>query len=219
MVVLVTLLALAVGLLALLVAGLLRSHAEILRVLHDLGVNLDPSAPAIAPRVRAGAADAVVDVAGVDPDGAPVVLAVTNVEHATLLAFLSSSCLTCREFWDAFTDPDLAPPLGARVVAVTRGVEAESPSAVRALAPSQVHTVLSTETWEAYNVPGAPYFVLIDGPSGDVIGEGTATTWPQVRNLMTQAVADRDEPRTVDRELRAAGIEAGDPSLYPDHDA
>jgi hypothetical protein len=49
-----------------------------------------------------------------------------------------------------------------------------------------------------------------------VIGEGTAATWPQVRNLMAQAVADSDDPRTVDRELRTAGIEPGDPSLYPE---
>jgi hypothetical protein len=75
---------------------------------------------------------------------------------------------------------------------------------------------MSTATWEAYQVPGAPYFVLIDGPTARVIGEGTAATWPQVRNLMTQAVADRDEPRTVNRALRSAGIEPGDPSLYPE---
>ena len=33
--------AVVIGLLSLLVVGLLRSHAEILRALHDLGVNLD----------------------------------------------------------------------------------------------------------------------------------------------------------------------------------
>jgi hypothetical protein len=217
MVVLVTLLGVAVGLLALLVAGLLRSHAEILRALHELGVNIDPAgAPALAPRTRPGVTGRVVDVEGTDPDGAPIVLATGNVEHATLLAFLSSTCLTCREFWDAFQDHTLDVPLDARVIAVTRGKEAESPSTVRALTSPLVHTVMSTATWEAYQVPGAPYFVLIDGPTARVIGEGTAATWPQVRNLMTQAVADRDEPRTVNRALRSAGIEPGDPSLYPE---
>src|SRR4051812_3574463 len=105
MVVLVTLLGVAVGLLALLVAGLLRSHAEILRALHELGLDLDPAAaPSLPPRSRPGVSGRVVDVDGTDPDGAPLVLAVGNVEHATLLAFLSSTCLTCREFWDAFQD-------------------------------------------------------------------------------------------------------------------
>ena len=42
MAVLVTLLAVVLALLTLLVAGLLRSHAEILRALHGLGVDMDP---------------------------------------------------------------------------------------------------------------------------------------------------------------------------------
>jgi hypothetical protein len=219
MIVLVTLLTVAVGLLALLVGGLLRTHAEILRALRDLGVDLDPdgkrAAPAsLSPRHSAGSAGT--DVSGTDAAGAPQHIAVAGVEHSTLLAFLSSTCLTCREFWTAFADPALVGPSGARVVAVTRGVEAESPDAVRKLAPARVHTVMSTDAWRHYNVPGAPYFVLVDGPSGTVIGEGTATSWERVQNLMTQAVVDRDEARTVDRELRAAGIEPGDPRLYPE---
>src|SRR5262249_30067024 len=48
--VLVLLLATVVTLLGVLVAGLLRSHAEIIRSLHDLGVNLDPDdVPAARP--------------------------------------------------------------------------------------------------------------------------------------------------------------------------
>jgi hypothetical protein len=218
MVVLVTILAVAVGLLALLVGGLLRSHAEILRALRDLGVDLDPDATrtgrsAITSRPGASAG---ADVSGADPAGAPQHIAVAGVGHATLLAFLSSTCLTCRGFWTAFADPALMAPSDARVVVVTRGVEAESPDAVRKLAPARVHTVMSSEAWQQYNVPGAPYFVLVDGPSGTVVGEGTATTWERVHNLMTQAVVDRNEGRSVDRDLRAAGIEPGDPSLYPE---
>jgi hypothetical protein len=66
------------------------------------------------------------------------------------------------------------------------------------------------------NVPGAPYFVPVDGPGSVVVGEGTATTWERVQNLIGQAVIDNDEQRTVDNDLRAAGIEPGDPSLYPE---
>ena len=219
MVVLVTLLAVAVGLLSLLVAGLLRSHAEILRSLHELGVDLDPAARAAAgavPMSRGASAGSVADVSGQDPAGAPQHLAVAGVAHSTLLAFLSSTCLTCRDFWDAFGDPSLEVPNDARIIVVTRGVEAESPGAVRKLASPLVHTVMSTEAWRDYNVPGAPYFILVDGPRGAVIGEGTATTWERVQNLISQAVVDNNEQRTVDGELRAAGIEPGDPSLYPE---
>jgi hypothetical protein len=219
MVVLVTLLAVAVGLMALLVGGLLRSHAEILRALRDLGVDLDPDGArstetSLRSRPQAGSAGA--DVTGTDPSGAPQHIAVAGVDHSTLLAFLSSTCLTCREFWMAFADPALVAPSDARIVAVTRGAEAESPDAVRKLAPAGVHTVMSTEAWRQYSVPGAPYFVLVDGPSGTVVGQGTATSWERVQNLMTQAVVDSHEARTVDRELRAAGIEPGDPRLYPE---
>ncbi|MEY2432761.1 MAG: hypothetical protein QOC92_2486 [Acidimicrobiaceae bacterium] len=219
MIVLVTLLAVAVALVALLVGGLLRSHAEILRALHDLGVDLDPdgkraAASSLSPRRSASSAAA--DVSGTDPAGAPQHIAVAGVDHSTLLAFLSSTCLTCRDFWTAFADPSLVAPSDARIVAVTRSVEAESPDAVRRLAPARVHTVMSTDAWRQYNVPGAPYFVLVDGPSGTVIGEGTATSWERVQNLMTQAVIDSKETRTVDAELRAAGIEPGDPRLYPE---
>ncbi|MEY2460747.1 MAG: hypothetical protein QOG30_2577 [Acidimicrobiaceae bacterium] len=221
MVVLVTLLAVAIGLLALLVAGLLRSHAEILRALHELGVDLDPdgrasATPAAVSATRRASASAVADVSGQDPDGAPQHLAVSGVAHSTLLAFLSSTCLTCRDFWEAFSDPSLVVPNDARVIVVTRGVEAESPGAVRKLASPLVHTVMSTDAWQAYNVPGAPYFILVDGPRGAVIGEGTATNWERVQNLIGQAVVDNSEQRTVDRELRTAGIEPGDPSLYPE---
>ena len=220
MVVLVTLLAVAVGLLALLVAGLLRSHAEILRSLHELGVDLDPEASGrgrvalSAPARAAGATTA--DISGLDPGGAPQHLAVTGVAHSTLLAFLSSTCLTCRDFWEAFGDPSLVVPNDARVIVVTRGVEAESPGAVRKLASPLVHTVMSTEAWHDYNVPGAPYFILVDGAGGAVVGEGTSTTWERVQQLMEQAVLDTNERRSIDDDLRAAGIEPGDPSLYPD---
>jgi hypothetical protein len=219
MVVLVTLLAVAVGLLALLVAGLLRSHAEILRSLHELGVDLDPNAkpgPTTASASSRVTGATVDDVSGPDPQGAPQHLAVAGVDHPTLLAFLSSTCLTCRDFWEAFGDPTLVVPTDARVIVVTRGVEAESPAAVRKLASPLVHTVMSTEAWQGYNVPGAPYFVLVDGPRGKIVGAGTATTWERVQHLIEQAVADDNEPGNVNRDLRQAGIEPGDPSLYPE---
>ena len=236
MVALVSILAVAVGLLTLLVAGLLRSHAEILRALQTVGVSLDPDAPdppsptGLTSPERGVAAPAV-DVSGVDPSGAPVTFAVAGVEHRTLLAFLSSTCLTCRGFWDAFADRRLSVPAGARLMVVTKGQEAESTSTIRKLAPSGVHTVLSSTAWADYRIPGAPYFVLLEGAGGEVIGEGAATTWDQVRDLMAVSLADgddrpapnprpvgraQDRPGRVDAELRAAGIEPGHPSLYPD---
>ncbi len=115
MMVLVVIEAVVLAFLALLVAGLLRSHAEILRTLHDLGVGRDPlapsgavtspvGAPTLAP-AAAGAATIGADVAGVTPSGDAVVVGVTGATQPTLLAFLSSGCITCRHFWDTFAAP------------------------------------------------------------------------------------------------------------------
>jgi hypothetical protein len=110
-----------------------------------------------------------------------------------------------------------------RLVVVTKGPEAESESRLRDLAPAGVALVQSTEAWTEYEVPVSPYFVLVDGPSGSVIGEGSAGSWDQVGSLMSQALADAGTRRLgpidngemrADAELRRAGILPGDPSLY-----
>jgi hypothetical protein len=228
--VLVVLEALALLLLGVLVAGLLRSHAEILRALHDLGVGVgDPSSATAGdfvprPDDAASLHGRAVDVTGTAPTGDALAVAVAGRRQLTLLAFLSSGCLTCRDFWTSFGRRDLDPPGGARVVIITKGPEAESPAVIRTLAPTAVPTVLSSQAWDDYRVPGAPYFVLVDGAAGTVVGEGTSSTWENVRNLLGQAIADaadrsqddsRDGLSRVDRDLRAAGVGPGHPSLWP----
>jgi hypothetical protein len=239
-------------LLGLLVAGLLRSHAEILRALHELrGVPLGVPAPRTAPtnvvselefpgvrpgvappRATGAAGEAVgFDLAGMTPAGETAVVGVTQVPGTTLLAFLTSGCSTCASFWRDFRRPDrLGLPHGMRLVIVTKGAGDESPSAVAELAPGWTTTVMSSQAWLDHEVPVSPYFLLVDGPTGRVIGEGAATSWRQVRDLMTQALDDmtlvsgstptlvNDEisrEARADRELMAAGIYPGDPSLYP----
>lgn len=239
-------------LLGLLVAGLLRSHAEILRALHELrGVPLGVPAPRTAPAnvvsdldfpgVRPGVAPPratgagggamAYDIAGTTPAGETALVGVTEVPGTTLLAFLTSGCSTCASFWRDFRNPDrLGLPLGMRLVIVTKGQEDESPSAVAEMAPGWATTVMSSQAWLDHEVPVSPYFLLVDGPTGRVIGEGAATSWRQVRDLMTQALDDMTitagiAPTAVDdevsrevradRELMAAGIYPGDPSLYP----
>jgi hypothetical protein len=236
MVALVTIEALAILLLGLLVAGLLRSHAEILRALDGLGVRIDGSSSTpgpVGPReptgVRAAGGAAAIDVAGRSADDHPVALAVAGTRHDTLLAFLSSGCERCARFWSRWSDgdPHDGLPAGVRVVIVTRGPGQESPSAVRRLAPVDVPVVMSDDAWSDYGVPGAPYFVFVEGRSSRIAGEGSAATWSQLSSLMGQAFADRgpqpSEGRRAgtagrearaDEELRSAGILPGDPSLH-----
>jgi hypothetical protein len=244
-------LGLVVAVLGVLVIGLLRSHADVLRALHELGVGEEQltaperqahrsaasgvrTVPGVPEPGDASALGRRVDVAGIDPDGGAVNVGLDGSASMTLLAFLSTGCSTCHDFWRAFdTDEvDRVPGDATRIVIVTRGPDAESPAAVAELAPARVTTVMSSEAWDDYDVPVAPYFLLVDGTSG-VVGEGASTSWDQVVDLIGKAAADagvrldrrsglsrrellrgRDREARADRELRAAGIEPGAAELY-----
>jgi hypothetical protein len=222
-------------LLTVVVTGLLRSHGEILRRLHALGAGLDPDAAERAPAVlrphgdlpRAGEGlGAAADLAGAGLRDDAVTIPVVGVEHRTLLAFLSSGCLTCRSFWDAFADPRaLGLPGDVRLVAVTKDPAEESLHALREVAPPDLAVVMSTAAWEHYAVPGSPYFALVDGRVGRVVGEGTGSSWQQVQSLLTHTASDEragtrflngaaDTEARIDRELLLHGILPGDPRLY-----
>ena len=112
-------------------------------------------------------------------------------------------------------------PGGARLAVVTKGPEEESASRLRLLAGPRLEVIRSSAAWSDYGVPGSPYFVYVE--DGVITGEGSSTTWAQVRDLMGQAVDDaavareeaaRDDVGGIDRELLRAGIHPGHPSLY-----
>jgi hypothetical protein len=257
-------LSVVVLLLAVLVAGLLRSHADILKALHDLGVGVGepgatdghggddqrhpgtvdaagPSGPVRVPLTIGPPlpgernATSAPPVAGMTPRGDALAVTVSGGDDLTLLAFLSSGCSTCAGFWQAFRTPDqLGLPIGTRLVVVTKGPELEIPAEVAAQAPADLAVVMSTDAWGDYEVPGSPFFVLVDGPSGRRIGEGVANHFHQVVELVRRAQSDArvftigsksrgllnglDGPEREldnDRELIDAGILPGDPSLYP----
>jgi hypothetical protein len=117
-------------------------------------------------------------------------------------------------------------------VIVTKGPDREVPAEVRARSAGRIPVVMSTDAWVDYQVPGSPFFVLVDGATGHKVGQGVAGTVPQLAELVRRAEHDREpEPvrrrpespssagpareAAVDDVLRAAGIEPGDPSLYP----
>jgi hypothetical protein len=216
----------AIILLAILVVGLLRSNADVLRALHELGAT-EPGGTASGRRHQHAAPEregSAPDVAGSTLTGSAVHVGVTGAQHPTLLAFLSTGCSACVGLWDGLkTGVGRIGSEDTRIVVVTKGPEAESESKLRELAPDGVSLVQSTEAWFDYEVPVSPYFVLVDGPSGSVIGEGSAGSWGQVSSLMTQALADAGTVKRdrldngefrADAELRRAGILPGDPSLY-----
>lgn len=238
MTVVVWLLAIVVAVLTLLVAGLLRSHALILRRLHELGAGIEDTPASAAPppelqTPRPGPGPSgrrARDLAGESPDGGAVAVRVSDVDQDTVLLFLSSDCATCANFWETLAAGQMPLPPDTRLVVVTKGPDRESRAAVAAF-DAPVPVVMSDDAWGDHDVPGSPYVLLVDGPSGRVRGEGTGATWDQVARLLARATDDlsfvgettrrgskarRDAQleRDTDAALLAAGLVPGDPSLY-----
>jgi hypothetical protein len=221
-------------LLVALVAGLLRSHAEIMRRLGPVqdapavpevpavpGARTRDAVPAV-PAARSRDAVSAPEVAGVTPGGDAVKLAFEGAGTApTLLAFLTSGCGTCAEFWETLGEGRL--PAGVRTVIVTHGPDRERPAKLRSLGPAGIPVVMSSPAWADYEIPGAPYFVMVDRV---IRGEGVATTWRALASLVSDAVEDQrdaERPGTgerraerIDETFAASGIGPGHPSLYPD---
>lgn len=212
-----------IALLIVLVAGLLRSHAEILARLHALdggeeatphqtdGLQINRRANGTVPEA----------VTGVTPDGSTAAVALQRSRGYVLLAFLSSGCTTCRPFWSELAGAEMPDP-DVRPVIVTKDPSEESPGRIAELAPSGISTVMSSETWDAFRIPVSPYFVLVEAAHGSVVGEGAAGSWDKVRDLLWAALADAGHrsggtaarARRIEETLDTAGIRPGDPSLY-----
>lgn len=233
-----------VAVLCVLVAGLLRAYADVLRRLHALdggGDEQEGALPAGAPPFKV--ADQVSiprtypvegreewseghDVTGTTLAGEVVAARVVGSEQDTLIAFLSSGCAGCVGFWDELSTPGRwALPEGSRLLVVAKDEHDESVSLLAELCPPGVDLVMSGQAWSDYEVPGSPYVVVVDGPTGRVKGEGSGTSFSQLSALVSQAAGDssarvrkpaRDTEREsdVDRELMRAGIMPGDVRLY-----
>jgi hypothetical protein len=201
-------------LLVVLVIGLLRSHAEILRRLGPSDQRPDLRPPEAGPPRSGQSAPAL---AGTTPQGDAIVLDFASTAQApTLLAFLTTGCTTCQGFWESLAEPRL--PENVSAVIVAHGTDRESPQRIRKLAPPDTPVVMSSAAWDDYRVPGAPYFVLVDGT---IRGEGVATTWEALASLVGDAIEDERSTgadargRHIDDVFAAAGIGPDDPSLHP----
>lgn len=206
------------GVLCVLVAGLLRGYASVLRRLHQLdgGIAAEPgpppfrTAPDIPPAFRTAPGivepatgqriegrdewAAAHDIEGVSLRGEIVSVRTVAVPHDTVLAFLSASCEGCAGFWQELADGGWVAPPGSRLLVVTKGVESESPSVLSQLCPPEVDLVMSSQAWSDYAVPGSPYVVVADGRTGRVKGEGSGGSFSQVGGLIRQSIADSRHP-------------------------
>lgn len=214
--------AIVIGLLVVLVAGLLRSHAEILRQLHALGGGEHPTETLVPPPRRSALGPTpLTNLSGPTPEGGTASVALTGSRGYSLLAFLSTTCTSCQPFWQGLSgDLNFS---GARPIVVTKDPNEESPADIARMASGKVTTLMSSDAWDAFKVPATPYFALVDNANATVVGEGSATNWGRVGEMVIRAISDHSHPlhsstsarkADVDQELREAGIQPGDERLY-----
>ena len=148
--------------LVVLVAGLLRSHAEILRRLGPPGSEpdfADAGVPTSAAPRRASGTPAA-PIAGVTPGGDAIALDLSAPGAGDAPRLPLQRLLHLRGLLGRAGRAQL--PAGVEAVVVTHGSERERPAAPAQLAADGVPVIMSSQAWIDYEVPGSPYFVLVD---------------------------------------------------------
>jgi len=131
------------------------------------------------------------DVVGQGLAGDIISVRTVAVEHDTVILFLSSGCSGCAGFWEQLADRRGVAATGStRLLVVTKSSDEESVGLLGALRPPGLDLIMSSSAWADYAVPGSPYVIVVDGPSGRVKGMGSGTSLSQVSGLMQQAYGD-----------------------------
>jgi hypothetical protein len=100
---------------------------------------------------------------------------------------LVTDCFGCEPFWQGMGDAATLPSSSdmARVV-VTKGPEQVPPAEARAKSTglAGVPVVMSDTAWTDYRVLSYPSFLVVDGSSGNVVGETPAIGWDDVHSML-----------------------------------
>lgn len=205
------------ALVILLLAGLLRSHAELLRVVTHLEGLLGAPEPDVGDLASSTASlERAPDLVGETLQRGRYRIPLTPSSKNTLIAFLSSGCSTCRNFWREFREsPDLGLPPNVQLVIVAKDRRNEAISQLRKVAPEGIAMLLSSQAWTDYHVPVSPYFVYVDGTTGRIHGSGSAETWEQAISLLSDAVEDADDELTEANVPSSNGKPAGPNEIEP----
>ena len=207
----------AIALLAVLVLGLLRSHALILRALHELGAGLELEKDAAAGGTGGAAGTPGPVAVQIEPGVVPATRGPGRAGRSTSWA---RTCAAARRT-SSSPAPVPAPPCWR---SSPRAAASASPSG-RSSAPTPRPRV-TPGSWSSPRAaprsrrprspgspgpgsrssrragpgstttsPGSPYFVLVE--DGVVTGEGSATNWASVRDLLQQAVDESAHARAA----------------------
>jgi hypothetical protein len=111
----------------------------------------------------------------------------------TLLAFLTTSCASCKPFWEMMAAQDFARSLGVRLVVVTPSRSMEDERRARELLPEGAYLHMGSETWFEYGIGSSASFVLVrselGGPEpwehgGKVLGSASARSPDELVELV-----------------------------------
>ena len=134
------------------------------------------------------------DLAGVSPEGQRLEVRLADHGPLVLLAFLTTHCDGCDEFW---AGPDEATavtlPASVSTLVVTKGPETVDPAEVIRLASGRGGTpvIMSDEAWADYQVMGYPFFVLVDASDRCVVGETVGFGWADIADMIHSAIGER----------------------------
>ena len=85
-----------------------------------------------------------------------------------MLAFLTTTCTSCRPFWELLADPGARSCLATNVVVVTPSPSMENRQRAEELTPAGVGLHMGSETWFGYGVAQAGTFVLVQDLPGEL---------------------------------------------------
>jgi hypothetical protein len=133
------------------------------------------------------------DLVGVGPSGHRLEVRLADCQRLVLLAFLTTNCDGCDEFWAGA--PGEGPgglPASLTTVVVTRGPDTVDAAEVARLASGTVGVpvVMSDEAWTDYQVMGYPFFILVDAIDRYVIGETVGFGWADVADMARSAAGE-----------------------------
>ncbi len=135
-----------------------------------------------------GPVDGPVDGPAASPGDGPV-----DGSVDTLIAFLTTSCVSCREHWAKMGAVALGTAGAAQLVVVTPSRPMEDEPLARSLTPPGARLHMSSDTWFMYGVGQAGTFVLVRSPAGgpppwsepgEVLGSAVPTDLAELPQLV-----------------------------------
>jgi hypothetical protein len=165
----------------------------------DVGPLSDPAFVAGLRPVPSVSSDAwsrrpAADLTGVSPEGSRLEVRLGDCGGQVLLAFLTTRCDGCDEFWAGMADTGAEGlPSSVSTVVVTRGPETVDRAEVARAASgtSGVPVVMSDQAWVDYQVMGYPFFILVDATERCVIGETVGFGWAEIVAMVRSSESER----------------------------